>query len=81
MKKEDALNLLRLAATDADVALELLSLISVDRGAITHYRVMIARKLIREGMRRNEAREVLSRRFSISRRRAYEILERALNYA
>lgn len=81
MKKEDALNLLRLAATDVDVAVELLSLISADRGSMTHYRVMIARKLIREGMRRNEAREVLSRRFSISRRRAYEILERALNYA
>lgn len=81
MKKEDALALLQHAISDPLVAAELLYFISRDKSAVRNYRVVVAHKLLRDGVKRVEASEILSRRFAISRRRAYEVLEAALNYA
>lgn len=81
MKKEDAMELLKHAIADPLVAAELLYFISRDKSAVRNYRVVVAHKLLRDGVKRVEASKMLSRRFAISRRRAYEILEMALNYA
>lgn len=51
----------------------------IDRQAILAQRASVAAKLIGEGMKRPEVRQALQERFGVSRRTAYNLIDRALN--
>ncbi len=65
---------------ESELVSDLLRLIAADSKAMAHYRILFARKLMRQGVKRADAQNVLRRRFCISRRRAYEVLAMALNH-
>ena len=77
MNDNEALAFLERAAASPRVAAGLLDLVLGHVVAVRRYRVEVARRLVRDGMPRREAREVLQRRFGVSRRTAYRLLDAA----
>ena len=77
MTADEAIQIIERAADDPRVAAKLLDFVLGHEAAVRRYRVEVARRLVRDGMHRREAREVLQIRFGVSRRTAYRLLDAA----
>lgn len=75
MTRDDALDLLELAAVDPIVGERLLSYLRNDRYGVAAYRRAVVLKLSRDGMRKQEMVLAMIDRLGISQRHAYRLLE------
>ena len=79
MTRDEALNLIDWVAKDFELADKFLGLIGCNRVAIIAYRKRVALNCLRSGKSKNDVMRILMRRFSISRRSAYSIIEEVID--
>lgn len=79
MTRDEALNLIDWVAKDFEIADKFLQLIGCNRTAIIAYRKRVALNCLRSGKSKSDVVRILMRRFSISRRSAYSIIEEVID--
>ncbi|MBF0256353.1 MAG: hypothetical protein HQL47_07805 [Gammaproteobacteria bacterium] len=77
--REDCINLLRRASVDPLTADVLFEFFCGQEVATRRYRQRVAAQMLRSGVGRPQAYQMLQRRFGISRRSAYRLIDAALD--